>query len=147
MARSEGTIRVTVTQETAFDMWADLTRLTDFLPSVLEAKSVADGVYSLQIEGGESKESTRVALSVLERPRRVVWRSKGGAKWNGEIIFRPTSDGCEIRLIMDYEPRAMRQHPTERRRVVPVWNVGRDLLAFRNYVERLAVEEQEAVPV
>ena len=143
MARSEGTIRVEIPPETVFSMWSDLVRLRDFLPGVTEAKSVGDGVYSLVLEQGDMRESTRVSMSVIEKPRRLVWRSKGGAKWNGELILRPTADGTELRLIIDFEPSALREKPTERGSVVPTWNVGDDLLAFQNYAER--VHEAEVV--
>jgi carbon monoxide dehydrogenase subunit G len=145
MARSESTARVSISPEAAFEMWSDMARLRDFLPDVLEAKKAGDGVYALVLRTGETKEATRVAYSVIEKPRRLVWRSKGGAKWNGEVIFRPTPDGTEIRLIIDFEPSAIREHPTERGVVVPTWNVGGDLLAFQNYTEKVQATEVEAV--
>lgn len=147
MARTESSIRLGVAPEVVFEMWSDLSRLTEFLPSVVEAKQVGDGVYSLVLTPGDTKETTRVALSVIEAPRRLVWRSKGGAKWNGEVILRPTSTGTELRLIIDFEPSALREHPTERTSVVPTWNVGRDLLAFKLYAERLEAENVEAMSV
>ena len=147
MARSESTIRVGIPVEAAYEMWADLIHLREFLPTVTDVKRVGDGNYSVTLQAGELRESTRVAYSVIEKPRRLVWRSKGGAKWNGEVIFRPVSEGTEIRLIIDFEPSAIQEHPTERGSVVPTWNVGGDLLAFQNYTEKVQVDEEEAVGV
>ena len=147
MARSESTIRVGITPEVAYEMWADLTHLREFLPNVLDVKKATDGSYAVTLRTGDSKESTRVGFSVIEKPRRLVWRSKGGAKWNGEVIFRPVSEGTEIRLIIDFEPSAIIEHPTERGTVVPMWNVGVDLLSFANYTERVRGEEPEAEAV
>jgi hypothetical protein len=126
---------VGIAPETAFEMWSDFARLPEFLPSVLDAKQVGDGVYTLVLRSGDRTETTRVAYSIVEKPRRLVWRSRGGAKWNGEVVFRPTADGAEIRLIIDFEPSALREHPTERGFAVPAWNVGADLLAFQLYAE------------
>ena len=44
-------------------------------------------------------------------------------------------------FVNDYEPSALREHPTERGSVVPTWNVGSNLLSFRNYSERLNAQE------
>ena len=143
MARSESLIRVKIAPSTAYQMWSDFTSLPDFLPSVLDVKSAGQGNYSITLRAGEGREVTRVAYSVIEKPRHLVWRSKGGAKWNGEVIFRPTTDGTEIRYIVDFEPSSLRERPTERGTVVPVWNVAADLLAFQNYVEKVAVAELE----
>jgi carbon monoxide dehydrogenase subunit G len=143
MARSESTIRVGISPKAAYEMWADLIHLQEFLPSVLDVKRVGDGAYSVVLRNGDAKETTRVSYSVIEKPRRLVWRSKGGAKWNGEVILRPVSEGTEIRLIIDFEPSAIREHPTERGSVVPTWNVGGDLLAFQNYTEKIQVEEED----
>lgn len=146
MARSESVTRVGITPEAAFEMWSDMIRVSEFLPGILEAKKAGDGVYSLVLRAGDRKETTRVAYSVIEHPRRIVWRSKGGAKWNGEVILRPVSEGTEVRFIVDYEPSASR---TDEDVVnAPTWNVGGDLLAFANYTERVQVEigdEVEAV--
>ena len=97
MARSESVTRVGITPEAAFEMWSDMIRLSEFLPGILEAKKAGDGVYSLVLRAGGRKETTRVAYSVLEHPRRIVWRSKGGAKWNGEVILRPVAEGTEVK--------------------------------------------------
>jgi len=136
MARTESTIRVGIPPEAAFEMWSDIRKLREFLPGVLEVKNAGDNTYSVTLKAGDSKDTTRVAYSVIEKPRRLVWRSKGGAKWNGEVIFRPTTEGTEVRLIVDFEPSALREHPTERGSVVPTWNVGADLLAFQLYAEK-----------
>jgi hypothetical protein len=44
----------------------------------------------------------------------------------------------------------VRANPTAPRNFVPTWNVGGDLLSFKNYAEkneRVAVDERHAEPV
>ena len=147
MARSESTVRVGIPPRRAFQMWSDLERLSDFLPSVCATKRANDGSVQVSLCIGDNVESTRVAFTAIEKPRRLVWRSNKGARWNGELIFRPTVDGTEIRFIIDYEPDALRKNPTERSAVVPTWNVGGDLLSFKNYAEKARTEEREPEPV
>ena len=57
MARSESTIRVGITPEVAYEMWADLTSLREFLPNVLDVKKASDGSYAVTLRTGDTKES------------------------------------------------------------------------------------------
>ena len=143
MARSESTIRVNIPPKKAFQMWAELSNLSDFLSSVNSAEPCGNGAFDLTLAVGGGTEETKVALTTIEKPRRLVWRSTSGARWNGELLFRPTVDGTEIRFIVDFEPSSLRTNPTERGTFVPTWNVGGDLLSFKNYAERIRMEERE----
>ena len=147
MARSESTLRVNIPPTKTFKLWSDLSKLSDFLPSVMAAKRTGKGIYELTLNADEQKEKTTVAFTTIDKPRRLVWRSSQGAKWNGELILRPTAEGTELRLIVDFEPSSLRENPTERGTVVPTWNVGADLLSFKNYAEKVRVEEREVEPV
>ena len=146
MARSESTVRVNVAPKAVFQMWSDISRLGDFLPAVAGVEATEAG-FRVKLSVGDQVEQTEVALTAIEKPRRLVWRSFRGARWNGELILRPTVDGTEIRYIVDYEPSSLRQNPTERSVVVPTWNVGGDLLAFKNYAEKSRAGDREAEPV
>jgi len=128
-------------------MWSDISRLSDFMPNVVDTEPVGGGSFELTLDVGGLSEKTRIALTAIEKPRRLVWRSSAGARWNGELIFRPTVEGTEIRFIVDFEPSSLRENPTERRTIVPTWNVGGDLLSFKNYTEKVRIEEREAEPV
>ena len=147
MARSESTVRVGISPKKAFQMWSDIMHLSDFLPCVTDARPQGDGTFNVELMVGEREENTRIAFTVIDKPRRLVWRSSGGARWNGELIFRPTVEGTEIRYIVDYESSARRFNPTERSSVVPTWNVGADLLSFKNYAEKVQVEDRQAEAV
>jgi uncharacterized membrane protein len=131
-------------------MWADISSLSDFLPTVVEVEPSGDGGFDIMLQLGETTEQAHIALTAIEKPRRLVWRSNKGARWNGELIFRPTVEGTEIRFIVDYEPASVRANPTAPRTFVPTWNVGGDLLSFKNYAEKTEqgkVAERHAEPV
>ena len=136
MARSVGSGYVKVSPEVAFEAWTDLRKFPEFMPGVIGVKE-AGGGFAIQIENNGAKEVALVGHPVIEKPRRVSWRSsKGGTTWNGEVTFRRTgNDECEVRLTMDFEPEEMRRNPTKPRVVTPTWPVGDTMIAFKRYIE------------
>ena len=55
------------------------------------------------------------------------WRNVGPGRFLGHVVLRTTVQGCEVALVVDYEPPEL----DESRRVMSMWDVGGDLLRFR----------------
>lgn len=138
MARSESTIRVNLSPEKVYRILSDVSRFGDFTPNVIRVRKSVKGAHFVTLNVGNAEEETHIVITGYERSRRLAWRSTSGARWNGEFILRPTGsmgDGCEIRFIVDYEPRSMAVDPALRKNYIPTWDVGGTLLAFKNFAE------------
>lgn len=133
MARSVASGFAPVSPETAFDIWADFQKFPEFMPGCVEVV-MAGMVANVTLEHNGTKENCRLGWSVIEKPRRLLWRTRGGAKWNGEVTFYPHSEGCMINLTIDFEPSET-QDPTKQRMITPTWPVAETLVSFKRYVE------------
>ena len=139
MARSESTIKVALSVKRVFQMWADISRFGDFLPHVTDVTPAGDGAFKLTLNANGHDEQTRIQMTATDESRLLIWRSSigNGAKWNGEVRLRQIGEECEIRLIIDYVPTTMVTQPTIRSLYPQTWDVGGDLLAFRNFAEQV----------
>jgi uncharacterized membrane protein len=142
MARVEGKLRVDVPVDVAYRLWSRPQEFTNFLGGVTEVKSQGRGSYKITTEHSGRKDTWTVRMH-KEAPRTVRWRAVDGGQFLGEVVLRTTSGGSEITLIVDYEPHT---DADNRPMVLPMWDVGGDLLRFRLYAEGVYEDQLENQP-
>ena len=140
MARTQGSTRVAMPRAKVFRMF-QLPDLANAIPGIEEIEEVGDGKgFIVRLTGKGGGEETHVVYSGVEENRRIGWRSLSGARWNGDLVFRPVdmddgTEGTEILAVIDFEPLELRRHPAPKPAVIPTWDIGGALLSFRYLVE------------
>ena len=144
MARVEGKLRVDVPVDVAYRLWSRPEEFTNFLGGVTDVTSLGRGSYKIKTKHSGRKDTWTVRMH-KESPNVVRWRALEGGQFLGEVVIRTTTGGAEVRLVVDYAPS--HAETDDRPMVLPMWDVGGDLLRFRTYAEGVLEEQLENQPV
>jgi len=147
MARIEGKLRVGVPAELAYELWSRPQEFPNFMGAVTSVKAKGKNAFVVSTE--HEGRSERWNLTIQKEGGRVIrWRSSDSGRFLGEVTLRTTGEGSEITLAVDYEPASRDEELKEARRLVlPTWDVGGDLLRFRQYAEGVLEEQAEPAAV
>jgi uncharacterized membrane protein len=101
----EESIQVDVPLRTAYNQWTQFEEFPRFMESVQEVRQLDDThLHWRAVVGGKTREwDAEITEQIPDQ--RIAWRSTGGARNSGVVMFRRAGDNrTKIVLKMDYQP-------------------------------------------
>ncbi len=135
MSVIEQSIDLNVPVRTAYNQWTQFEEFPRFMEGVEEVRQIDNTHLHWKATLGGKQEEWDAEIIEQVPDQRIVWRSQGGAKNRGIVIFSPVTEGkSKMNLRIDYEPKGMVEKTGA---VVGVVSrrVEGDLKRFKEFIE------------
>jgi uncharacterized membrane protein len=99
------TLDLEVPVETAYALWADVTRWPEFLHHVEKVKRVDEETFHWWLDIPGADEDFTAKLTEVVPDKRIAWTTVGGIAHSGVVDFHYIDEGrSQITFQVDYEP-------------------------------------------
>lgn len=106
MASIVETLELDAPVESAFALWADVTRWPEFLRHVERVEQVDERTFRWWLDVPGADEHFTAELTEVIADTRIAWKTTGGIDHAGVVDFHRISDGrSQVTFQVDYEPR------------------------------------------
>jgi uncharacterized membrane protein len=100
------TLEVDAPVESAYALWADVTRWPEFLHHVDRVERVDETTFNWFVSVPGADEHFTAELTEVVPDKRIAWKTIGGIEHAGVVDFHHISEGrSQITFQVDYEPQ------------------------------------------
>ena len=135
MSVIEKSIDLNVPVRMAYNQWTQFEEFPRFMEGVEQVRQIDNNHLHWKASFGGKQEEWDAEIIEQIPDQRISWRSQGGAKNEGIVIFSPVTEGqSKINLRIDYEPNGIVEKAGDAVGVVSQ-RVEGDLKRFKEFIE------------
>jgi uncharacterized membrane protein len=135
MASLHKSIEIDVPVRVAYGQWTQFEEFPSFMENIEEVRQLDDKHlhWRAAISGKEKEWDTEITEQVPDQ--RIAWRSIGGAKNHGVVMFEPVgADRTRMTVDVEYQPETTMEKVGDMLGMVSS-NVEEDLENFKDFIE------------